>query len=472
MSMTDVGPDISLAWDRTCRQLRAELGQDVYDSWFPSVQAEGIEGEKFKLSVATRFLRSWIKEHYGEKVLTLVKHEIPTITGLEINLRSARGICVYEAPPPPPEPSSRGVERVLQKPLLTLEGFPTLALRSEHTFEVFSRGTSNEIPLMVMRQIAEKGRAVPLENPVYLYGANGVGKTHLLQGLVAEARTNGHKAFYTTAQQFVTWKRELLKRHSFNGDALLGVEILVIDDLDLLTGKEPLAVFARSLDGLLARHFVVLGSAREQSELPLEGHVLSRISAGMSLKIEMPDVGLRADILQGLIQKARHLNPLFSIPEDHLARLTTQEWATPRDLCGVIQKLLMHLSVMGEAEVTGAVMEKAVWQKLAEQSSPQRIRIEDIIRVVSKHYGVSRVDLMSSRRTANVVRPRQVAMYLAKTLTLRSLPEIGRRFGGRDHTTVLHAVRKIEGLVQKDRILRDEVGVITKQICPIPFALS
>lgn len=472
MSMTDVGPDTLLVWDRTCRQLRAELGEDIYDSWFSSVQLEGVEGEKFKLSVPTRFLRSWIQTHYGEKILAMVRYDVPTITRLDISLRSVAGIAFVPEVRPSAEPT-HGPERALQRPVCTAGGFLTVRPNVDQTFQTFCEGSSNALALRTMQQIAEKGRATPLQNPLYLYGTNGVGKTHLLMALVEEANANGKKALYTTAHQLMRWKGEFAKSEFVKREALLGgIEILAVDDLDLLTGKEPMALFARSLDGLLGRHFLVLGSAKEQSELYFKRHVLSRISAGMSLKIELPDAALRADLLRAAVEKARSSNPLFSIPESHFDRLTMQEWATARDLRGVTQSLLMHLSVKGESQVTEAIMEEVVWQKLAEQSSLQRIRVEDIIRVVCKHYGVSRVDVISHRRTANVVRPRQVAMYLAKTLTCQSLPEIGRRFGGRDHTTVLHAVRKIERLVETDRVLRDEVEALTKQLCPPLIILS
>jgi chromosomal replication initiator protein len=169
---------------------------------------------------------------------------------------------------------------------------------------------------------------------------------------------------------------------------------------------------------------------------------------------------LRLEILRSRVNAARILHPSFDVPPpvlEYLARTITHNG---RDLEGAINRLLAHNTLSGQA-VTLEMAEREV-RDLIRPQEPRRVKIEDIQRVVARQYNVSRSDLLSSRRTANVVRPRQVAMYLAKTLTLRSLPEIGRRFGGRDHTTVLHAVRKIEALVGKDTALADEVELLKR----------
>ena len=171
---------------------------------------------------------------------------------------------------------------------------------------------------------------------------------------------------------------------------------------------------------------------------------------------------LRLEILKSRVAAARQYHPSFDVPAPVLGYIAKSVTHNGRDLEGAVNRLLAHNKLTGQP-VTMEMAEREV-RDLIRPQEPKRVKIEDIQRIVARQYNVSRADLLSSRRTANVVRPRQVAMYLAKTLTLRSLPEIGRRFGGRDHTTVLHAVRKIEGLVGNDAMLADEIEVLKRQL--------
>jgi len=190
--------------------------------------------------------------------------------------------------------------------------------------------------------------------------------------------------------------------------------------------------------------------------------VRSRLSAG--LVVEMGPLGeeLRLEILNSRIAAAKLHHPGFDVPEPVVSFIAKSVTHNGRDLEGALNRLLAHSKLSGQP-VTLEMAEREV-RDLIRPQEPKRVKIEEIQRVVSRQYNVSRGDLLSSRRTANVVRPRQIAMYLAKTLTLRSLPEIGRRFGGRDHTTVLHAVRKIEGLVGSDTALADEIELLKRQL--------
>ena len=206
---------------------------------------------------------------------------------------------------------------------------------------------------------------------------------------------------------------------------------------------------------------VVVAADRAPAELEsLEERVRSRLAGGLVVEIGPLEEELRLRILETRLAALKTEHPGFDVPAAviiHVARQVTQNG---RDLDGAVNRLLAHNQLSGRP-VTIEMADDVI-RDLVRPADPRRIRVEDILRIVSKHYGVSRADLLSARRTANVVRPRQIAMYLAKTLTLRSLPEIGRRFGGRDHTTVLHAVRKIEGLVQGDKVLADEIEVLKR----------
>jgi len=247
-------------------------------------------------------------------------------------------------------------------------------------------------------------------------------------------------------------------------DALRTIDVLVIDDLQFLQGKSTQAEFCHTLNALIdAGRQVVIAADRPPADLEsLDERVRSRLAGG--LVVEMASLGeeLRLEILKCRAAAARHHHPCFDVPAPVLAFIAKAVTHNGRDLEGALNRLLAHSKLTGQP-VTLEMAEREV-RDLIRPQEPKRVKIEDIQRVVARQYNVSRADLLSSRRTANVVRPRQVAMYLAKTLTLRSLPEIGRRFGGRDHTTVLHAVRKIENLVSTDTALAEEIELLKRQL--------
>jgi chromosomal replication initiator protein len=274
------------------------------------------------------------------------------------------------------------------------------------------------------------------------------------------------KVLYLTAEKFMYGFVAALKTQTALAfkEALRGIDVLVIEDLQFLQGKSTQAEFCHTLNALIdAGRQVVIAADRPPSDLEsLDDRVRSRLAGG--LVVEMGSLGeeLRLEILKSRVAAARVHHASFDVPLpvlEYLARAITHNG---RDLEGAINRLLAH-SKLNAQPVTLEMAEREV-RDLVRPQEPKRVKIEDIQRVVARQYNVSRSDLLSSRRTANVVRPRQVAMYLAKTLTLRSLPEIGRRFGGRDHTTVLHAVRKIEALVSKDLALSDEVELLKRQL--------
>ena len=231
-----------------------------------------------------------------------------------------------------------------------------------------------------------------------------------------------------------------------------------------LQGKATHAEFSHTLNSLIdAGRQVVIASDRPPTDLEsLDERVRNRLTGGLVVEMGLLGEELRLEILASRIAAARIHHPGFDVPAAVLAYIAKSVTHNGRDLEGALNRLLAHSKLTGQP-ITMELAEREV-RDLIRPQEPRRVKIEDIQRIVARHYTVSRGDLLSSRRTANVVRPRQVAMYLAKTLTLRSLPEIGRRFGGRDHTTVLHAVRKIEHLVGNDTALAEEVETLKRQL--------
>ena len=272
---------------------------------------------------------------------------------------------------------------------------------------------------------------------------------------------------YLTAEKFMYGFVAALRTQNAIAfkEALRAIDVLVIDDLQFLQGKSTQAEFCHTLNALIdAGRQVVIAADRPPSDLEsLDERVRSRLAGG--LVVEMGSLGeeLRLEILKYRVGRGEAASSRLRRSARRcsifIAKTVTHNG---RDLEGALNRLLAHNKLTGQP-ITLEMAEREV-RDLIRPQEPKRVKIEDIQRVVARQYNVSRADLLSSRRTANVVRPRQVAMYLAKTLTLRSLPEIGRRFGGRDHTTVLHAVRKIENLVSTDTALAEEIELLKRQL--------
>lgn len=464
-------------WTKVQGRLRSIVGEDVYTSWFARMDLEGIQGESVHLSVPTRFLKSWIQAHYADRVLSCWQAELPEVHRIDLTVRSAMR-CAPPVKETKPQVEERRVERSGSTSDLrsgsyapasaghdALGGSP---LDPRLTFETFVLGRSNTLAHAAARQVAEGRRGDPVMfNPLYIHAGVGLGKTHLLQAVTWAGNASGErKVLYLTVEKFMYGFVAALKSQTALAfkEALRGIDVLVIDDLQFLQGKTTQAEFCHTLNALIdAGRQVVIAADRPPSELEtLDDRVRSRLAGG--LVVEMGSLGeeLRLDILKSRVAAARTHHAGFDVPLPVLEYLARSITHNGRDLEGAVNRLLAH-SKLNATPVTLEMAEREV-RDLIRPQEPKRVKIEDIQRVVARQYNVSRSDLLSSRRTANVVRPRQVAMYLAKTMTLRSLPEIGRRFGGRDHTTVLHAVRKIEGLVAKDTTLADEVELLKRQL--------
>ena len=472
------------SWLRVKARLRAEVGDDVFSSWFARMDLEQNSDGVVRLSVPTRFLKSWIQSHYAERVLACWQAEQEQVGRVELIVRSAVLKTTVQPKPktelmPPASDGARGFGNGINggngvgRPMSAgdpgvheaLGGSP---LDARLTFDSFVVGRSNTLAQAAARQVAAARRGDPVMfNPLYIHAGVGLGKTHLLQAITWAGNAGGErKVLYLTAEKFMYGFVSALRTQTALAfkEALRGIGVLVIDDLQFLQGKSTQAEFCHTLNALIdAGRQVVIASDRPPSELEsLDDRVRSRLAGG--LVVEMGTLGeeLRFEILKARVVSARSHHPSFDVPLPVLSYIAKTVTHNGRDLEGALNRLLAHNKLTGQS-VTLEMAEREV-RDLIRPQEPKRVKIEDIQRVVARQYNVSRSDLLSSRRTANVVRPRQVAMYLAKTLTLRSLPEIGRRFGGRDHTTVLHAVRKIEGLVGNDMALAEEIEILKRQL--------
>jgi len=467
-------------WTRVKDRLRAEVGDDVYASWFGRMELDGSDGDTVKLSVPTRFLKSWIQSHYADRVLACWQAEQPNFLRIELTVRSAvirtlpPKIKPVEIPLPQRElrevkPKGGGDLRNTVGPIPAVhEALGGSPLDPRLTFETFVIGRSNTLAHAAAKQVAQARRGdMVMFNPLYIHAGVGLGKTHLLQSLAwAGNATAERKVLYLTAEKFMYGFVAALRAQNALAfkEALRTIDVLVIDDLQFLQGRSTQAEFCHTLNALIdAGRQVVIAADRPPSDLEsLDERVRSRLAGGLVVEMGFLGEELRLEILKCRAAAARQHHPGFDVPVPVLEFIAKTVTHNGRDLEGALNRLLAHSKLTGQP-VTLEMAEREV-RDLIRPQEPKRVKIEDIQRVVARQYNVSRADLLSSRRTANVVRPRQVAMYLAKTLTLRSLPEIGRRFGGRDHTTVLHAVRKIENLVNTDTALAEEIELLKRQL--------
>ncbi len=471
-------------WTRVKDRLRSELGDDVFTSWFECMKLEAFEKGVIRLSVPTRFLRHWVQSHYSEQVLSKWQEEEPTANRLELTVRSCNNTAYIPTLKAALAPASNGTN-VVQEPtnehhdirhlvgnrgaqsMSVREGLSGSPLDLRLTFENFMVGRNNTLAHAAAKQIATAGHNEKLMfNPLYVYAGVGLGKTHLLQAIAWAGNTTQRKTLYLTAEHFMYGCVSALRRQTVLAfkEALRGIDLLIIDDLQFLQGRSTQAEFCHTLNALIdAGRQVVIASDRQPSDHEgFDDRVRSRLSGGLVVEIGSLGEELRVEILKSRITAAKAVHPGFEVPQEVLLYVAKSVTHNARDLDGAVNRLLGRNKLTGEPVTLE--MAKREMRDLIRPVELKRVRIEDIQRIVGRQYNVSRADLLSSRRTANVVRPRHIAMYLAKILTLRSLPEIGRLFGGRDHTTVLNAVRKMENLVSIDGAFAEEIEVLKRQL--------
>lgn len=472
-------------WDRVRHRLRTDLGDAVYNSWFTRLELERIDGGAVHLTVPTKFLKSWVQSHYAPRIKARVASEFSKVERVVIDVRSPvrkprtredgadRGDLnaphfIERAVAPAHEAASDANGRRVTRPIVSprdADGFVGSPLDRRLSFSTFLVGPSNQLAFAAACRVAEaRPGDLPMFNPLYAHAAVGLGKTHLLQALAHASNDNRRHTIYLTAERFMSGFVSSLTAHTslqFK-EKLRGIDMLIIDDVQFLQGKSIQQEFCHTLNALIdAGRQVVVAADRPPSELDtLDERVLSRFKGGLCVDIGPLDEALRVKILAARIGLAKESQPNFHVPPEVIAYVARTISTNGRDLEGAVNRLLAHVTLTG-APLTVETAESAI-RDLVRTQDPKRVKIDDIQKLVASHYNISRADILSSRRTANVVRPRQIAMYLSKVLTLRSLPEIGRRFGGRDHTTVLHAVRKIEELVSKDKSLAEVIDLLKR----------
>jgi chromosomal replication initiator protein len=465
-------------WAHIKLRLKAELGEDVYNSWFARMELVEAADNVVHLSVPTKFLKSWVNAHYHDRLVRLFVeqdcgiHDVALVVRVAgqkpLLQRSSTMASSVQMTAVPAETQTFAQER----PKSLSSQFEAEALMGSPfdrrlTFDNFLVGQANAFAFAAAQQIVRAGIGEkPIYNPLYIHSAVGLGKTHLCQALAQNLEQDGRRIVYLTAERFMYSFVAALKSHTAIAfkEKLRAIDVLVIDDVQFLTGKSIQQEFCHTLNALIdAGKQVIVAADRPPSDLEtIEERMRSRLKAGLVVEMGMLEHDLRVKILEARIASARVHLATFQVQPEVVTWLAHQLTANGRDLEGAVNRLLAHATLTG-APLDLPTAESAI-KDLIRAREPRKVKIEDIQRLVASHYNVSKSDILSSRRTATVVRPRQIAMYLSKSLTLRSLPEIGRRFGGRDHTTVLHAVRKIESLTGLDTGLAGEIDLLKRML--------
>ncbi len=455
------GNDSASSFDLRFAQVKAllqkEFGETAFRSWIAPIDAVSCVSGTLSLNVPTRFIRDWVKSHYADRIRSLWTQHFGAIARVEIGISGKKAAA--------PAAAASGV--AYETPAIANENAAkdasaadfSVALDPRYTFENFVTGSTNEFAYAAARKIADNEKVS--FNPLFLQGGVGLGKTHLMHAIAHSARASGRKVAYMSAEKFMyDFVRALRFQDTMSFKAKFrSVDVLMVDDIQFICGKDATQEeFFHTFNALIDQGKQIVISA-DQSPADMDGleeRLRSRLSMGLVAAIHPTTYELRLGILQSKCAQMKR-----ELPQDVLEFLAQKIASNVRELEGALNRLIAHAELVNRS-VTVDTAQDLLADLL--RSNDRRTTIEDIQRKVCEHYSIRLADMHSPRRARPVARPRQLAMYLCKQLTTHSLPEIGRKFGGRDHTTIIHGVRKIEELLATDPMLRADLDSLKKAI--------
>ena len=444
-------------WNNVLKKLNNEYGNEIFNSWIKNIKIQSQEGEVVFFTVPTRFIRDWITSHYLDKIIFFLNSENPDIKRVKINIDNSLSSTTHQ------------IENNLDSAKLNSfnannDDWP---LDERFTFDKFIVGPSNELAFASAKRLSlsEKFEF----NPLYLYGGVGLGKTHLLHAIAWQIKEENpeSKILYLSAERFMFQFIKSLRQKDTMAfkQKFRSVDVLILDDIQFMIGKTSTQEeFFHTFNSLLdLNKKIIISCDRAPSDLnSFDERIKSRLSGGLVADILPASFDLRYSILK---KKSEDLvlrsNTSFKVSDEVLVFLAKTVVSNVRELEGALNKVFTFSNILGkeiDVELTRSVLKDLL------RSSNRRITIDEIQNKVSNYYNLKIEDMTSSRRIRSFARPRQVAMYLSKKLTTRSLPEIGRKFGGRDHTTVIHAVKKIEQLKEENSKFDEDINLITQII--------
>ena len=467
--LTGTDTQLNAQWARVRGRLRAEYGEATFRSWLKPLTLAGRRGADLRVAVPSRFMRDWVDTHYADRLRTLWSSENPEIHTVEVIVDSTQSEAagqseqvVDEAPELVEAP-----ETGLASPAIIRDAESDALdewsgnLDQRLTFENFVVGKSNELAQAAAIRVAEADQ-VPF-NPLFLYGGVGLGKTHLMHAIAHHIRKKKpeKRVIYLSAEKFMyQFIRALRSKNTMAfKERFRSVDVLMVDDVQFIIGKDSTQEeFFHTFNALFDQNRqVVLSADKSPSDLQgLEERMRTRFGWGLVADIHPTTYELRLGILQTKAEQAS-----VPVPEKVLEFLAHRISSNVRELEGALTRIVVQASLIGQPinlETTQELLKDLL------RANDRKVTIEEIQRRVAEHFNIKQADMQSPRRARQVARPRQVAMYLAKQLTTRSLPEIGRKFGGRDHTTVMHAVKKVEELCAADAAFLEDVDLLKRML--------
>ncbi|MEA3039102.1 MAG: chromosomal replication initiator protein [Sphingomonadales bacterium] len=449
------GEPLQYSWEAIRAGLRRDCGARTFDGWLRPIALGNFDADSgtLKLELPSQFMADWVQTHFAERLALAWRAVNPAVRQLLIGVGAAapKTAAVVEIPAPPAEdePAAK-------------DGLYAVALEPRYRFENFVVGKANEVAFNASRTLAT-AKDVAF-NPLFLHGGTGRGKTHLLHAIGHEFHRLRPRAkiIYMSAEKFMVEFVAALRANEtiqFK-QQLRSADLLMIDDVQFIAGKESTQEeFFHTMNEIIsAGRRLVISSDRAPQDLDgIEPRILSRLSWGLVADINQADLELRLNI----IHKKLEALPEVFVPDEVAMFLAKRISSNVRELEGALNRIAAY-SAMQNRQIDLDFVTEVLASTL--RANQRRISIDEIQTRVSEHYRIRKAEMTSARRAREVARPRQVAMYLSKQLTPRSLPEIGRRFGGRDHTTVIHAVRQIEKLRAQDPELDSDIRLLTRQL--------
>ena len=446
-------------WVKICSFLEKEVGVSAYKSWITPLKLSDIEGSVAKFTVPTVFIGNWVSRNYDQKIYDGFKKEGIIIDRLEFNtLEIVKSHSKRKAL------ATHTKDKKFDNKVGVV--LPSSPLDSRFTFSNFVVGRPNELAHAAARRVAETGSVT--FNPLFLYGGVGLGKTHLMHAIAwhVKSEASSSRVLYLSAEQFMYRFVQALRFKDMHGfkELFRSVDVLMVDDVQFIAGKESTQdEFFHTFNALIDNgKQIVISADRAPGEIDgLEERIKSRLAWGLVVDLHPTDYELRLGILQSKVEAQLKIHAGIEIHQGILEFLAHRISSNVRVLEGALIRLFAFSSLVGR-KIDIDMAQECLADIL--RVSQRKVTIEEIIRKVADHYNLRMTDLISARRARVIARPRQVAMFLSKMLTSKSLPEIGRRFGGRDHTTVIHAVKKIEELRQIDNQIAEEVEILRRML--------
>ncbi|RZW03832.1 MAG: chromosomal replication initiator protein DnaA [Rhodobacteraceae bacterium] len=446
-------------WGTIRENLIKSVGKNNYTNWIEPLEFSDLDGGVATFFVPTNFMGDWVSRNFGEQILSQLSKAGQEVT--RVRFAVPNGARMSRKPRPAASTQSEPAPAAKRE-----NDLPGAPLDRRFTFDTFVVGKPNELAHAAARRVAEGG--VVTFNPLFLYGGVGLGKTHLMHAIAWELKNRSPelRVVYLSAEQFMYRFVQALRDKDMIAFKQLfrSVDVLMVDDVQFIAGKDATQEeFFHTFNALVDQNKqIIVSSDRAPTEINgIEDRIVSRLQSGLVVDLHPTNYELRLGILQQKVEQYSEQFPNLEIAGGVLEFLAHRISSNVRVLEGALMRLFAFGALVGR-EITMELTQDCLADIL--RASDRKITVEEIQRKVSDHYNIRLSDMIGPKRVRTFARPRQIAMYLSKQLTSRSLPEIGRRFGGRDHTTVMHGVRKIEELMQKDSQIADDLELLRRSL--------